>query len=222
MDKLANLYDTILNGRRGEVEALVNQALQAGHPAIEIVEKTLRPAMGEVGERFSAGVFFLPDLLLAAAAMKNAMNVLRPQLAGNGFSRQEIVVLGTVFGDLHDIGKNLVAATLEGVGFRVVDLGIDVPAEKFVAAIREHQPAVVGISALLSTTMNNIPAVLQANVHAGLRKDLLIAVGGAPITQRNADEWGVDLYAPDAGTAARLVSEAVEKRKAHSTGPVVS
>jgi 5-methyltetrahydrofolate--homocysteine methyltransferase len=213
MSVLDKLYEQILNGKRSEVENSVHQALSEGHQAMEIIEKTLRPAMGEVGELFSTGEFFLPDLVLAASAMKNAMNLLRPLLTENGASRQEVVVIGTVFGDLHDIGKNLVIATLEGSGFKVVDLGIDVPANKFVTAIQEHKPVVLGISSLLSTTMKNIPTVLQAINKAGLRDGLLIAVGGAPVTKRNADEWGVEIYAPDAGTAARIINEAVDRQK---------
>ena len=116
-------------------------------------------------------------------------------------------MIGTVEGDVHDIGKNLVIATLEGAGYEVVDLGIDVPDQTFVDAVREHDPAVVGFSALLSTTMVNIPRVIEALKEAGLREGRLVAVGGAPVTQRNADEWGADIYASDAGTAANIVSQ---------------
>ena len=174
-----------------------------------IIEETLRPAMGEVGDLFSRGEFFLPQLLLSASAMKIASEHLRPLLGGEEVGRQETVVIGTVQGDVHDIGKNLVAATLEGAGYRVVDVGVDAPPEKFVDAVRQHDPAVVGFSALLSTTMVKIPATIAALKEAGLRDGRVFAVGGAPVTQRNADEWGVDVYAADAGTAVKVINQAL-------------
>jgi 5-methyltetrahydrofolate--homocysteine methyltransferase len=186
---LDELYTAVLEGKRNQSVELAQAALDEGIPPLTIVEQTLRPAMGEVGARFSAGEFFLPDLILSAEAMKNATSHLRPLLGKAGDAhKQETVVIGTVQGDVHDIGKNLVTATLEGTGYRVVDLGVDVPVEGFVEAVREHDPAVVGFSALLSTTMVNIPQTIQALEEAGLRQGRLIAVGGAPITQRNADE----------------------------------
>ena len=200
MSTLQQIYDVILQGKRNEVEALVKQALDEGQTATAIIEQALRPAMDEVGERFSRAEFFLPDLILAAEATKRATAFLRPLLAdGSAASRQETIVIGTVQGDLHDIGKNLVVATLEGTGYRVVDLGVDVAPEKFVEAVRQHNPAVVGFSALLSTTMVNIPRTIDALREAGLRDGRLLAVGGAPVTQRNADEWQVEIYAADAG-----------------------
>jgi len=169
--------------------------------------------MNEVGERFSRAEFYLPDLILASEAMKNATNYLRPMLAGEeDMADQETVVIGTVEGDLHDIGKNLVIATLEGAGHQVIDLGVDAPPDKYVEAVREHDPAVIGFSALLSTTMVNIPKTIQALQDAGLCQGRLLAVGGAPVTQRNADEWGVDIYAPDAGTAMRVINQALASR----------
>ncbi len=208
MSTLEELYDIVLNGKRAEVEGLVQRALDEGIPPMRIVEETLRPAMGEVGELFSRAEFYLPDLILAANAMKMATDYLRPLLAEEpGVFRQEVVVIGTAEGDLHDIGKNLVIALLEGSGYRVVDLGIDVKPEKFVQAVRENDPAVVGFSALVSTTMVNIPKTIKALEGAGLRQGRILAVGGAPVTQRNADEWGVEVYAPDAGTAVHMINE---------------
>jgi len=207
------LYETVLNGKRGEVQALVRRALDEGVAPMAIVEQTLRPAMNEVGERFSRAEFYLPDLILASEAMKNAIGTLQPWLAGlEGAVPQHSIVLGTVEGDLHDIGKNLVKATLEGAGHRVIDLGVDAAPDKFIAAVREHDPAVVGFSALLSTTMVNIPKTIQALDEAGLRQGRLLAVGGAPVTQRNADEWGAEIYAADAGTAMRVINEALAGR----------
>ncbi len=214
MSGLDELYSVVLTGQRGQVEEVVQKALDEGFGPLEIIEQTLRPAMGEVGERFSRAEFFLPDLILAAEAMKNATAYLRPLLAAQGeLPAQETVVIGTVEGDLHDIGKNLVIATLEGAGYEVVDLGVDVKAEKFVEAAREYDPAVVGFAALLSTTMVNVPKTINALAEAGLREERLMAVGGAPVTQRNADEWGADIYAADAGAAVRVVNEVLAKRK---------
>jgi methylmalonyl-CoA mutase cobalamin-binding domain/chain len=210
MNTLDELYAVVLEGKRAQAAELVQQALDEGVAPLSIVEHTLRPAMGEVGARFAAGDFFLPDLILSAQAMKNAISLLRPLLGkGEQVSSRETVVIGTVQGDVHDIGKNLVIATLEGTGYQVVDLGVDVAPEKFVQAVRTHDPAVVGFSALLSTTMPNIARTIQALDEAGLRAGRLVAVGGAPITTRNADEWGADIYAADAGTAARLITEAL-------------
>ena len=214
MSALEDLYDAILDGRRSVVKGLVQQALDTGVAPLTIIEETLRPAMGEVGERFSQGELFLPQLLLAASAVKIAMDTLRPLLVGvAGVSRQETVVIGTVQGDVHDIGKNLVVATLEGAGYRVVDVGVDAPPSKYIEAVRAHDPAVVGFSALLSTTMVNIPLTIKALEDAGLRAGRIFAVGGAPVTQRNADEWGVEVYAADAGTAVRVIGEALARRR---------
>jgi 5-methyltetrahydrofolate--homocysteine methyltransferase len=212
MSTLEDLYDAILDGHRAEVAGLVQKALDEGVAPMTIVEETLRPAMSEVGELFSRGEFFLPQLVLSAASMKNATETLRPLLAGQAIGKQETVVLGTVQGDVHDIGKNLVAATLEGAGYRVVDLGVDAPIEKFVDAVKSNDPAVIGFSALLSTTMVNIPRTILAIEEAGLRKGRILAVGGAPVTQRNADEWGVEVYAADAGTAVRVINEALARQ----------
>ncbi len=214
MSILDSIYNTVLEGKRHEIEGLVKRALEEGFSATDIIEKALRPAMDEVGLRFSQAEFFLPDLILAAEATKRAISYLKPLLGERDVvSQQETVVIGTVQGDLHDIGKNLVIATLEGTGYRVVDLGVDVAPERFVEAVREHNPAVVGFSALLSTTMVNIPRTIAALEEAGLREGRLVAVGGAPVTQRNADEWQAEIYAPDAGTAARIVTEKLAARR---------
>jgi 5-methyltetrahydrofolate--homocysteine methyltransferase len=213
MSVLEKIYETVLNGKRGEVEDLVQKALDEGISPMAIIEETLRPAMNEVGERFSRAEFFLPDLILAADAMRRATDYLRPLLADQSeFAAQETVVIGTVEGDLHDIGKNLVISTLEGAGYRVVDLGVDAAINKFVEAAREYDPAVIGFSALLSTTMVNIPKTIRALEDADLRQGRILAVGGAPITQRNADEWGIEVYAPDAGTAVRVINDALAHR----------
>ena len=213
MSVMEALYEVVLNGRRAEVEGLVQKALNGGASPMTIIEETLRPAMGEVGERFSTGEFYLPDLILAANALKMATEYLRPLLANQpDLVTQERVVIGTVEGDLHDIGKNLIIALLEGSGYRVIDLGVDARPEMFVEAVREHDPKVVGLSALLSTTMVNIPKTIVALKDAGLRQGRILAVGGASITQRNADEWKVEVYAPDAGAAVRSINEMLKEK----------
>lgn len=213
MTTLEDIYSMVLRGQRHDIAQLVQQALDDGMPPATIVDEALRPAMNEVGERFSRAEAYLPDLILASEATKNAIALLRLLLSEAGLAtRQETVVIGTVEGDVHDIGKNLVIATLEGAGYRVIDIGIDVPVQQFVEAVRDHDPAVVGLSALLSTTMVNIPRTIEALEEAGLREGRLMAVGGAPVTQRSADEWGADIYAADAGTAARIVAERLSSR----------
>jgi 5-methyltetrahydrofolate--homocysteine methyltransferase len=213
MTILERIHETVLTGRRHEIAGLVQQALGEGVRATSIVNEALRPAMSEVGERFSRAEAYLPDLILASEATKNAIALLRPLLSEGGLAqRHETIVIGTVEGDVHDIGKNLVIATLEGAGFEVIDVGIDVPAERFIQAVRDHDPAVVAFSALLSTTMVEIPRAIEALEEAGLREGRLMAVGGAPVTQRNADEWGAEIYAGDAGTAARIVTERLAGR----------
>jgi 5-methyltetrahydrofolate--homocysteine methyltransferase len=210
---LDEIYDAVLQGKRLEIEALVRKALTEGAAPADIIENALRPAMDEVGDRFSRAEAFLPDLILASDATKLAIDYLRPMLGAEGVAtRQETIVIGTAQGDMHDIGKNLVIATLEGTGYRVIDLGVDVPAERFVEAVREYRPAVVGLSALLTTTMINIPKTIDALTEAGLREGCLLAVGGAPVTRRNADQWGAEIYAADAGTAAKMITARLASR----------
>jgi len=208
MAKIEELHKCIIEGRRHEVAGIVQKVLDDGLQPLEIINDTLQPAMSAVGELFSQGEFFLPELILSANAMKNASEYLKPYLLeSNEGKKQACIVIGTVAGDLHDIGKNLVAALLEGNGYEVVDLGVNVPPEKFVEAVKKHDPRVIGMSALLTTTMINIPVTISALESAGLRKGRLIAVGGASMQQTNADEWGVEIYAPDAGTAVKMINQ---------------
>ncbi len=207
------LYDSILAGQRHEVYHFVQELLEAGSPALEIIDKYLQPAMSQVGDLFSRGEYFLPELILSASAMKNASEFLKPYLASSKQGKkQECIVIGTVSGDFHDIGKNLVIALLEGNGYYVVDLGVDVKPEKFVEAVKENDPAVIGFSALLTTTMVNVPVTIKALEDARLRKNRLLAVGGASVTERNAHEWGVEIYAPDAGAAVKRINEVLSDR----------
>jgi len=198
LQKIAsNLYD----GDDDAVAELVQQALDQGLKPAEVLSGGLIAGMDEVGKDFKAGDLFVPEVLIAARAMHAGMGVLRPLLADSGVPSAGKFVIGTVEGDLHDIGKNLVKMMIEGAGFETVDLGTDVKADAFVEAVREHQPALVGMSALLTTTMVNMKTTIEALEEAGLRDSLKIMIGGAPVTAAYAEEIGADAYAPDAASA---------------------
>ena len=203
------LYESVVNGEGEAVKTLTAQAVAEGFTAGELLNDVLIPAMTDVGQRFERQEFFVPEMLVAARAMKYGVEVLRPHLVAAGVKPIGTVVMGTVQGDLHDIGKNLVIMMLEGTGFRVIDLGVDVPESKFVAAIREHQPDFVAMSALLTTTMMAMKAAVEALKKAGVRDQVKVMIGGAPVTQKFADELGVEIYAADASSAARKAKEAV-------------
>jgi 5-methyltetrahydrofolate--homocysteine methyltransferase len=193
----SNLYD----GEDEEVAALVRQSLEQGLEPHEILHGGLIAGMDEVGKDFKADVLYMPEVLVAARAMHAGMDVLRPLLAAGDVTGAGKYVIGTVEGDLHDIGKNLVKMMLEGAGFETVDLGKDIKPEVFVAAVREHQPNILGLSALLTTTMPAMKDTIEALEEAGLRGSVKIMVGGAPVTAAFAEEIGADGYAPDAATA---------------------
>ena len=203
------LYESVVNGDGEAVKELTARGVAEGLSASELLNTVLIPAMTDVGQRFERQEFFVPEMLVAARAMKFGVEVLRPHLVAAGVKPIGTVVMGTVQGDLHDIGKNLVIMMLEGTGFRVVDLGVDVPADKFVAAIKEHQPDLVAMSALLPTTMMAMKAAVEALQKAGVRDQVKVMVGGAPLTQKFADDIGADIYAVDASSAARKAKEAV-------------
>lgn len=203
------IYDNVINGNAEAVQALTSQAIAEGFSADELLKQALIPAMAEVGQRFERHEFYVPEMLIAARAMKHGVEVLRPLLVEAGTKPVGTVVIGTVAGDLHDIGKNLVTMMLEGTGFQVVDLGVDVPADAFVQAVREHAPQIVGMSALLTTTMLAMRTTIEALKEAGLRDQVVVMVGGAPLTESFADEIGADLYAPDASAAARKAKQAI-------------
>lgn len=215
MADMAAISDAILNGNREKVVELVQAALDEGVDASEILDKGLIPGMEEVGRRFKANEFYVPEVLIAARAMSNvkekdtrpgAMEVLEPALAASGAKPKAKAVIGTVKGDLHDIGKNLVAMMLRGSGFQVEDLAIDVPAEKFVEAVKETDAKLVCLSALLTTTMPQMKTVIEEIRSAG-HKDVKILVGGAPVTDSYAEEIGADGYAPDAASAVDKAKE---------------
>ncbi len=197
------LYQNVIDGNAAGAEAEVRAALEAGVSAERLLDAALIPAMDEVGRLFEAGEVFVPEMLVAARAMQSALNVLRPLLAETGKEPVGRVAIGTVAGDLHDIGKNLVGLMLEGAGFKVLDLGVDVPASRFVEAARDDVH-VIGMSALLTTTMPAIRSSLKALMESGVRDRVKVIIGGAPVTQAFADEVGADGYAPDAASAVRV------------------
>jgi 5-methyltetrahydrofolate--homocysteine methyltransferase len=200
---LESIYEAVLNGDAKKADAEVAVALAASTPPEDILYKACIPAMEEVGRLFEEGEKFVPEMLISARAMQAAMNLLKPRLAQADIKTLGKVVVGTVAGDLHDIGKNLVGMMLEGSGFEVIDLGTDVGPQKFVDAVREHGPQVIGMSALLTTTMPSMGATIEALTEAGLRDQVKVLVGGAPITQDFADKIGADGFAPDASSATR-------------------
>ena len=198
-----------MNGKNKDAKALAQRALDEGANPGDVVEKALVPAMAAVGEKFKNNEIFVPEMLVSARAMKEAMAVLEPRLVAAGITPKHTALIGTVQGDLHDIGKNLVAVMWKGDNFRVIDLGSNVPAARFVAAINEHRPHLVGLSSLLTTTMPAMVETVRAIRSAGC-PPVKIMVGGAPITQQFADEIGADGFAPDAASAAERARELVE------------
>ena len=203
-DSLKTIYQNIIDGNLEGVKKEVQSAVEAKLPADKILKEGLVPAMAEVGRLFEAGEFFVPEMLVAARAMQGGLAILKPLLVAADVKPAGKVVIGTVRGDLHDIGKNLVAIMLEGAGFEIHDLGTDVAPEKFVQAIQESGAQLVCMSALLTTTMTNMPLTVQAIQQAGLRDKVKIMVGGAPLTDAYARQIGADGYAQDASAAARL------------------
>ncbi|MBI3664657.1 MAG: corrinoid protein [Acidobacteria bacterium] len=206
---MSELHDAILEGDAKAAVVAAEQALQAGADPLDLVQSHMVPAMDEVGRRFECEEYFVPELLLAARAMKGALALIRPRLAAGGAEPSARVVIGTVKGDLHDIGKNIVASMLEGGGFEVIDLGADVPPEKFVAAVKEKSADLVCLSALLTVTMLSMKTTIEALRAAGVREQVKVLVGGAPVTQHFADQIGADGYGENAAAAVRLARRLV-------------
>jgi len=214
MSEISKLYEAIVSGDAKAAVALTKQALSENTDPMELVTRYMIPAMDEVGRRFECEEYFVPELLLSARAMKGAMELIRPLLAARGAEPLGRVVIGTVKGDLHDIGKNLVASMLEGGGFEVIDLGADVPPEKFVEAAAQRQADIVAMSALLTVTMPAMKTTIEALEAAGLRGRVKVMVGGAPLTQRYAEEIGADAYGENASVAVTLARRLVGARAA--------
>ena len=202
-ENLKPVYEAILEGDMGGATAGVQAALTAGTSAADLLQQALIPAMGEVGRLFEEGEYFVPEMLIAARAMKAGLEILKPLLVDSGIEPVGTVAIGTVKGDLHDIGKNLVAMMLEGAGFEIMDLGTDVSPEKFVEAA-QNGADIIGLSALLTTTMPSMESTVKALQAAGLRDQVKIIIGGAPVTAEYARQIGADGYAPDASQAANL------------------
>jgi 5-methyltetrahydrofolate--homocysteine methyltransferase len=198
------IYDAVIDGDAAAVQAGVQAALAAGVTADEILKQVLIPAMEEVGKRYEEGDFFVPEMLIAARAMQSGLALLKPHLMDSGVKAGGRIAIGTVKGDLHDIGKNLVAMMLEGAGYEVLDLGVDVDPQTFVEAVQEGAN-VIGMSALLTTTMNNMQNTIQALQASGIRDQVKVVVGGAPVTDDYARAIGADGFAPDASSAVRAV-----------------
>jgi 5-methyltetrahydrofolate--homocysteine methyltransferase len=204
VSQLETIYQAVLDGNAAAAQAGVKAAIADGLPAETILKDGLIAAMGEVGRLFEENEYFVPEMLVSARAMQGGLALLKPYLADAGAASAGKVIVGTVKGDLHDIGKNLVAMMLEGAGFEVVDLGTDVTPDKFVKAVMEHKPQVIGMSALLTTTMPSMTGTIKALQEAGLRDQVKVMIGGAPVTDGFAKQIGADGYSPDASSAVRL------------------
>ena len=203
------LYEQVLDGAVPPTVELTNEGLELGMDPLSLLFDAMIPALEEVGRLFEIGEYFVPEMLISARAMAAAMDILKPLIAATGAKPIGTFVMGTVKGDIHDIGKNLCNIMLEGAGFQVIDLGVNVPPEKFVEAIQEYQPQAVGMSAFLTTTMPMFKTNIEAIAAAGLRDQVKILVGGAPVTQEYCDTVGADGFAPDANSTVRLTKKLI-------------
>lgn len=204
MADLQKLYEAVLTGNAKDATAVAEAALAEGVEPLKLVNEAMIPAMDEVGRRFEANEYFVPELLIAARAMKSALEKIKPHLAKSGAQPTGRVVIGTVKGDLHDIGKNLVGSLLEGGGFEVTDLGVDVAPEQFISAAQANQASIIALSALLTTTMPAMEKTIQALNDAGVREQIKVMIGGAAVTQDYANKIGADGYSESAAGAVRL------------------
>ncbi len=212
MPELSRLYEAILNGEEKQAVQLAREALDESVDPVTLITQWMIPAMDEVGRRFEAQDYFIPEMLLAGRAMKAALELMRPLLAAGGAQPTGRIVLGTVKGDLHDIGKNLVGSMLEGAGFEVYDIGIDVPPEKFLEAIKSKHPDILALSALLTMTMPEMKKTIDALKHAGIRDQVKVIVGGAPVTRDYANEIGADAYGENASSAVTVARSLLGKQ----------
>jgi 5-methyltetrahydrofolate--homocysteine methyltransferase len=215
MSVMDDIRSAVVSGDMAGAKSMMERALADGANPTELLNSALISAMTEVGERFEHKDLFLPEMLIAARAMKGALAVLEPHLQVADVQPVGRILLATVNGDMHDIGKNVVGIMMEGAGFEVIDLGVDVAPERIVAMVKEYKPDLVGLSALLTTTIEMMPITIEALNEAGIREQVKVIVGGAPVTQKYATSIGADLYAPDAASAARVSVESLGKR--HTT-----
>jgi len=213
MSVLNDIYKTTIEGKYSVIKDLIKKAVDESINPQDIILNTLSPAMKEVGNKFNTGEFYMPDMLLSAKAMKEAMKILKPLLINKGESldTRGNIVIGSVKGDIHDIGKNLIIIMAEGQDFNVVNLGANVDYQKLMEAIKEYKPNIVGFSGLLTTTLANIPHHLKDIEDAGLRKEMILSVGGAPVTRDFADRYNIEIYAENASTAVQEFIKALEK-----------
>lgn len=211
MNEFSNLANAVIAGEWKKTPDLTRELCETGVNPERIITDSLQYGMTVVGEKYSSGEYFLPDMLKAARAMNSALDILKPLLTDKSITKLGIVVIGTVKADMHDIGKNIVTSFLRGVGFEVIDVGIDVSEDKFIEAVKEHKPQILGLSALLTTTMYEIGVVIKKLESAGLRSQVKVVVGGAPVTDRFAKEMGADFYAKDGGDAVKICKEIVAR-----------
>lgn len=207
MEIVKQIVDKVIEGDIAEVKNLTKQALEQKEDAQRIIDEGFTAGLDVVGEKYTAGEYFLPEMLVSGMAVTAGMEILKPLLTKSGVKPKGTMVAGTVEGDMHDIGKNMVCMMVEAAGFKVIDVGVDVPAEKFINAVKENRADIIAMSALLSTTRQNMPKIIQAIRTSELNHKVKVMVGGAPVTQDFADSIGADGYAPDAGLAAKKVKE---------------
>ena len=210
MEQTDKIYSAVLDGDAPTARAGVQAALDANVPAETILKEGLISAMGEVGRLFEENEYFVPEMLVSARAMQSGLSLLKPYLADAGAEPAGKIAIGTVKGDLHDIGKNLVAMMMEGAGYEVVDLGTDVSPDAFVQAVREHKAQIIGMSALLTTTMPSMSATIKALEEAGVRDQVKVLIGGAPVTDAYAQQVGADGFGPDASSAVRVAKSLLD------------
>jgi len=209
-EKIQAIYQAVIQGAMADTSGLVQEAIDAGLEADLILKEGLIAPMSEIGQKFEAGEVYVPEMLISAKSMKFGLELLRPHLVAADVQPLGKVIIGTVQGDLHDIGKNLVGMMMEGAGFDVIDMGVDVKPEEIIEAIKEHKPNIVAMSALLTTTMGNMKTAITMMKDAGVNKGISVMIGGAPVTQDYADEIGADGFGIDASQAANLAKKLVE------------
>ncbi|MGM0497658.1 MAG: corrinoid protein [Bacteroidota bacterium] len=210
---LTKISETLIAGKVDELKNQTNEAIESGSEPVDILNQGLLPGMDAVGQKWKDGDMFMPEVLRCAKAMSGAMDIIRPKLSDSELGNAGTLVIGTVAGDLHDIGKDLVGMMFEGAGYKVINIGIDQPNEEFVKAVKEHKPDVLGMSALLTTTMPRMGEVINSLKEAGIRDQVAVTVGGAPVTEEFAEEIGADIYAPNAGSAVDITNQYFDKQK---------
>jgi 5-methyltetrahydrofolate--homocysteine methyltransferase len=210
---LGKITESLIKGQVQQLKELTEEAIKSDTPPADILNQGLLPGMDNVGQKWKNGEMFMPEVLRCAKAMSGAMDIIRPKLADEDLGNAGTMVIGTVAGDLHDIGKDLAGMMFEGAGYKVINIGIDQPNENFVNAAIEHKPDILGMSALLTTTMPRMGEVINSLKEAGIKDQIAVIIGGAPVTEEYAQEIGADLYAPNAGSAVDITREYFEKNK---------